>query len=103
MKRGMLVVQAVAIATFVMPMSVSAQAFQPTQQFDSATLLVAAPSLDLSPRTYDDWAVAAPLAAPSLDLSPRIHDDWAIVAPSAAPSLDLSLRSHDDWPLAPAE
>jgi hypothetical protein len=58
------------------------------------------PPLDVSMRTHDDWALAAP-AARSLEVSPRTHDDWMFTA-STAPSLDVSLRSHDDWPLGAA-
>jgi len=123
MKRGLLIGQAVAIATIVLSGgSVSAQGFSSTQQAYAARCtydgrcsmrseddgqqlasLTAAPSFDLSPRTHDDWMLAAPFAAPSLDLSPRTRDDWMVAAPFVAPSLDLSLRSHDDWPLRSAE
>ncbi len=122
MKPGLLVLAAVGLATLLMPIGVSAQAPELTQQSyaprcltsGSCSLridggdqelasLAGAPSLNLSPRTHDDWAVPMAPVALSLDLSLRVHDDWAVGRSSAAPVEDLSLRSHDDWPLLTAE
>jgi len=74
-----------------------------SQQIDSASAALAVPSLDLSPRFYDDWALTSAAIALPLELSPRFHDEWAVTPRISTPSLELSPRSHDDWPLHSGE
>jgi hypothetical protein len=84
----------VAIVTFVVPMTASAQTNPPVRDDWAFTSFRVGPPVQLSTPIHDDWAVASsrPVYA-----SPPIHDDWAVA--SSRP-VYASPPIHDDWAVA---